>query len=265
MVLGKRTFTKYLNPIFVILTYVFLYLPIFILILFSFNDSSVSIEWTGFSFRWYYKLFDSPEIWSALRVSLIVAISSTLISLLLGTLFVISGRWIKIDVLASLFNTSVILPDIILAVSVLSIFAFLRIPLGYGSLIVGHTIIGLGFVIPIVKSRFHELDPELTEASLDLGAGYIQTFLRVILPLLTPSLVASGLLVFTLSLDDFLISFFCSSPTVQTLSVYVYSMIKTWVDPTINAVSTLLLLVSSILVLLMSYLKVADKVVSNEQ
>ncbi|KKP24511.1 MAG: Putrescine transport system permease protein potI [candidate division TM6 bacterium GW2011_GWF2_28_16] len=264
MVLGKRTFTKYLNPISVILTYVFLYLPIFILILFSFNDSSVSIEWTGFSFRWYYKLFDSPEIWAALGVSLIVAISSTLISLLLGTLFVISGRWIKIDFITSLFNTSVILPDIILAVSVLSIFAFLRIPLGYGSLIVGHTIIGLGFVIPIVKSRFHELDPELTEASLDLGAGYIQTFLRVIFPLLTPSLVASGLLVFTLSLDDFLISFFCSSPTVQTLSVYVYSMIKTWVDPTINAVSTLLLLVSSILVLLMSYLKVADKVVSNE-
>ena len=122
----------------------------------------------------------------------------------------------------------------------------------------------LGFVIPIVHSRFKELDPELTEASLDLGAGYAQTFLRVVLPLLTPSLVAAGLLAFTLSLDDFLIAFFCSSPTVQTLSVYVYSMIKTWIDPTINAVSTLLLLASSILILLLSYFKVIDRVISNE-
>jgi spermidine/putrescine transport system permease protein len=264
MVLGKRIFARYINPLFVILAYLFLYLPIFILILFSFNDSSVSIEWTGFSIKWYQKLFSSPEIWQALGVSLIVAISATLLSLILGTLFVISGRWLNIDILSNLFNSGIILPEIILAISVLSIFSYLKIPLGFSSLIVGHTIIGLGFVVPIVRSRFKELDPELTEASLDLGAGYIQTFLRVIFPLLTPAFVASGLLVFTLSLDDFLISFFCSSPTVQTLSVYVYSMIKTWVDPTINALSTLLLFVSSILVLLLSYFKVADKVVSNE-
>ena len=264
MVLGKRIFARYINPLFVILAYLFLYLPIFILILFSFNDSSVSIEWTGFSIKWYQKLFSSPEIWQALGVSLIVALSATFLSLILGTLFVISGRWLNIDILSNLFNSGIILPEIILAISVLSIFSYLKIPLGFSSLIVGHTIIGLGFVVPIVRSRFKELDPELTEASLDLGAGYIQTFLRVIFPLLTPAFVASGLLVFTLSLDDFLISFFCSSPTVQTLSVYVYSMIKTWVDPTINALSTLLLFISSILVLLLSYFKVVDKVVSNE-
>ncbi len=264
MVLGKRIFAKYLNSLLVLFTYVFLYLPILVLIIFSFNESAVSITWTGFSLKWYYKLFLSVEIWESLSVSLIVAFSSTFISLLFGTLLVISTRWINIGLLSNLFSASIILPDIILAVSVLSIFSFLHIPLGYGSLIVGHTVIGLGFVIPIVMARFKELDPELTEASLDLGAGYIYTFLRVVFPLLVPALVAAGLLVFTLSLDDFLISFFCSSPTVQTLSVYVYSMIKTWVDPTINAVSTLLLLISSILVLLLSYFKVADKVISNE-
>lgn len=264
MVLGKKNFISIWTPFFVGLTYVFLYLPIFILVIFSFNNSSVSIEWTGFSLKWYQNLFASPEIWDCLIVSLIVASASTFLSLFLGTFFVLSGRWLNISLLSSFFNVNVVLPDIIMAVSVLSVFAFFKIPLGYGSLIVGHTIIGLGFVIPIIHSRFVELDPELTEASLDLGAGYAQTFLRIVLPLLTPSLMAAGLLVFTLSLDDFLIAFFCSSPTVQTLSVYVYSMIKTWVDPTINAVSTLLLLASSILILLLSYFKVLDKVITHD-
>lgn len=264
MVLEKNRITRLLSPFFVAFSYLFLYLPIFILVVFSFNDSAISIEWTGFSLKWYKSLFASPEIWDALLTSLVVAFSATLLSVFLGTSFVLSGRWIKIEKLERLFNASIVLPDIILAVGILTVFALFRVPLGYGSLIVGHTVLGLGFVIPIVNSRFKELDPELTEASLDLGAGYSQTFVKVVLPLLTPSLVASSLLVFTLSLDDFLISFFCSSPTVQTLSVYVYSMIKTWVDPTINAVSTLLLLASSILVLLLSYFKVLNRVISNE-
>jgi spermidine/putrescine transport system permease protein len=264
MVLGKKSFYNYISPLFVALGYLFLYLPVFVLILFSFNSSSVSIEWTGFSLKWYRSLLSNTEIWDSLIVSMIVATVSTLLSLLLGTFFVISGRWLNIDAIKNVFNINIVLPDIILAVGVLSVFAFLKMPLGYGSLIVGHTVLNLGFVIPIVHSRFQELDPELTEASLDLGAGYIQTFVRVVFPLLTPSLVAAGLLAFTLSLDDFLIAFFCSSPTVQTLSVYVYSMIKTLVDPSINAISTLLLLFSSIFVLLLSYFKVIDKVISNE-
>lgn len=122
----------------------------------------------------------------------------------------------------------------------------------------------MGFVIPVVRARFIELDPILTEASLDLGATYMQTFRKVLLPLLMPSIVASSLLVFTLSLDDFMIAFFCSGPKIQTLSVYVYSMIKGGVDPTINAVSAIFLALSSLLILILSYLKVLDLVVSNE-
>ncbi len=264
MVQVNRSFFRFLSPLFVSLAYLFLYIPIVILVVFSFNDSSVSIKWTGFSLRWYIKLINSPEILDALKVSLIVAFSSTLISVSLGTLFVVSSKWWKSKFLNNLFYINIILPDIILGVGALSIFTFFHIPLGYGSLIVGHSIIGLGFVIPIVRARFIELDPVLTEASLDLGATYIQTFLKVIFPLLMPSLVAASLLVFTLSLDDFLIAFFCSSSTVQTLSVYVYSLIKTWVDPTINAVSTCLLLASSILVLLLCSFKVVDQVISND-
>lgn len=264
MVENKKFLTKLLSPLAVYFAYLFLYLPVLVLILFSFNDSAISIKWTGFSLKWYEKLLQSPEIWECLKVSLIVATTSTILSLLIGTSLVLASRWWKTKFLNNIFFINIIIPDIILAVGILSLFTFLHIPLGYPSLIVGHTIIGLGFTIPIVKARFIELDPELTEASLDLGAGYIQTFIRIILPLLKPSLIASALLVFTLSLDDFLIAFFCSSPTVQTLSVYVYSMIKTWIDPTINAISTLLLITSSILILVLSYFKVIDKVISND-
>ncbi|MCK4651170.1 ABC transporter permease [Candidatus Babeliales bacterium] len=264
MVQGRRYFSRFATLLFVIFAYIFLYVPMVVMVIFSFNDSSVSLSWKGFSLRWYINFFNSPQIIKALQTSLIVASASTIISVVIGTAFVLCTSWWKTSFLNNIFYLNVILPDIILAVGVLSIFTFLKVPLGYCSLIVGHSVIGLGFVVPIVRTRFEELDPELTEASLDLGAGYNQTFVRVIMPLLIPSLIASGLLVFTLSLDDFLIAFFCSSPNVQTLSIYVYSMIKTFVDPTINAVSTCLLVVSSILVLLLSAFKVIDKVIAHE-
>jgi spermidine/putrescine transport system permease protein len=264
MVKEEKLLAKFLTPLIVGLAYLFLYLPVLVLVIFSFNDSIISIKWAGFTLKWYEKLFDSPEIWNSLKVSLIVAFSATSLSILLGTMLVLSSRWWKNNLFNNLFYINIILPDLILAVGVLSLFAFFKIPQGYASLIVGHSLLGLGFTIPILKSRFSELDPELTEASLDLGAGYGQTFIRIILPLLKPAIIASFLLVFTISLDDFLISFFCSSPEVQTLSVYVYSMIKTLVDPTINAISTILLLTSSILIVLLSYFKVIDQVFSNE-
>jgi spermidine/putrescine transport system permease protein len=158
----------------------------------------------------------------------------------------------------------VILPDIMIAVCVLSAFAFFGVPVGYVSLISGHTVIGVGFVIPIISSRLSEIDPVLTEASLDLGATYFQTFRKIWLPWLMPAIIASGLLVFAISMDDFLIAFFCSSPTVQTLSVYIYSMIKTGVDPTINAISTLMLAITSFLVLLLFRLNILDRVIHSE-
>jgi spermidine/putrescine transport system permease protein len=238
--------------------------------MFSFNNSRYSVAWEGFSLRWYARLFSSPEILDALKVSLIVAISSTILSVLIATCFVIAGRWWRAKVGGhswlsyALFYPNVVLPDIALAIGILSIFAFLKVPLGYGSLIAGHTLIGLGFVVPIVKTRFVELDPLLTEASLDLGATRFQTFGRVLIPLLSPSLFASALIVFTLSLDDFLIAFFCSSPKVQTLSIYVYSQMRETVDPSINAISVILLAFSSVVVLVLCSMKLVDRVIHNE-
>lgn len=264
MVKNKIRISSWLQPLFVSTVYIFLYLPIIIMVLFSFNEAKNPMQWGNFSFKWYRQMMANPEMVDALTTSLIVACCATFFSLLIGTCFVLAHKWWKTKAFFNLFYTNILLPDIVLAIGVLSIFTFAHIPLGYGSLIIGHTLIGLGFVIPIIRARFVELDPFLTEASLDLGASYLQTFKRILIPLLMPSIVASGLLVFTLSLDDFLIAFFCSGPRVQTLSVYVYSMVKAGVDPTINAISAVLLALSSILVLLLLSLNVIDQVISKD-
>ena len=264
MVDNKKFFLKFLHPVYVSLIYLFLYLPIIILVIFSFNEATVSIKWEGFSLRWYRELVKTPEIIAALQTSLIVAFISTFLSVLLGTCFVVASKWWKRTWAFYLFYPNIFLPEIVLSIGILSVFTFFQIPVGYGSLIAGHTLLGLGYVIPIVRARFVELDPILTESSLDLGATYIVTFRKIIIPLLKPSLLAAGLLTFTLSMDDFLISFFCSGPNVQTLSVYVYSMIRTGVDPTINALSCCFLAISSLLVLLICSFKVVDQVLTYE-
>jgi len=265
MVESKRFFFKFIHPLFVCFAYLFLYMPILILAIFSFNDSVIPGKWVGFSLRWYQELFKNPDVLAAFKTSIIVAACSTGLSVILGTCFVIAHTWSsRINSLTNLFYANIILPEIILGIGILSIFTLCNIPIGYPSLITGHTLLGLGFVVPIVNARYQELDPILTEVSLDLGANYLQTFRKVLLPLLMPSLIASSLLVFTLSLDDFLISFFCSGPTVQTLAVYVYSTARSGINPTINAISAILLAVSSLVVLLLCFLKVIDQVISHD-
>jgi spermidine/putrescine transport system permease protein len=264
MVEKKSIILRILHPLLVYALYLFLYVPVFIIAMFSFNKSQFSASWEGFSLRWYAKLFHSPEILNALYVSLVVALCSTVLSVLIGTSLIIAAKKWRSWVTHIIFYPNLVIPDIALAIGILSIFAFFRIPLGYGSLIAGHTLIGLGFVVPIVRARFIELDPFLTEASLDLGASNFQTFRKILIPLLKPSLFASALIVFTLSLDDFLIAFFCSSPKIQTLSIYVYSQMKEGVDPSINALSVLLLAISSVVVLVLCSVRVVDQVLRYE-
>lgn len=264
MVEHKRRFISLLHPLFVMAAYLFIYLPIFVMVFFSFNESELAAKWTGFSLKWYQALFSSPELIDALKTSMIVAISSTGLSVFLGASLVIASRWWKPFYLFPIFYTNVVIPDIVIGIGLLSLFTFLAIPVGYTSLIVGHTLIGLGFVIPILRARFSELDPKLIEASLDLGATYSQTLTRVVVPLMMPAIVASALIVFTLSLDDFLISFFCSGPTAQTLSLYVYAQVRSVVDPTVNALSACLLLLSSLIALIMSFFDLLDEVFSHE-
>lgn len=240
----------------VIASYLFLYIPIAVLIVFSFNSSPFPDHWISFTLKWYKELFNSTEIWIVFKNSLIVAFTSVFLSLIMGVTFIFYSARTKINRLLPVFYANLMMPEIVLAVGLLSFFTFFSIPLGLTTLIAGHTLIGLGYTIPILYSRFVELDYSIIEASLDLGATQHQTFYHIVLPMLRPALIAAGLLVFIISFDDFLISFFCSGTSSQTLSLYIFAMIRTGVTPTINALSTLLLLVSSLFVLIFSSLRI---------
>lgn len=236
--------------IFVTAVYIFLYTPIAVLVLYSFNQGGFPEVWQGFSVHWYHDLFKSVEIWRAFHNSVIVASVSSFLSVSMSVMLVHGMRHYNRDV-ASLFYSNALIPDIVLAVGMLSLFSYLMIPLGLMTLIAGHTLLGLGFAMPIIKGRYDELDKGLIEASLDLGASMRYTFFHVIIPFLYPAMLVAFLLAIIISFDDFLISFFCSGSSVQTLSLYIFSMIRSGISPIVNALSTLLLLSSCLILFVM--------------
>ncbi|HZW61978.1 MAG TPA: ABC transporter permease [Candidatus Babeliales bacterium] len=253
---GRSSMSYYCFTFFIALMYLFLYVPIIVLVLFSFNDSTFPYIWKGFTLRWYSELWHSHEVWNAISNSLIVAFSSVVLSITMGILAVLYGSRNRLAQLLVLFYGTLAIPEIVVAVGLLSFFSFFSIPFGLTTLIAAHTLLGLGYVVPLIYGRYRELDYALTEASMDLGATRAQTFYRIIIPLLAPALLASALLVFVISLDDFIISFFCSGASTQTLPMYIFSMIRSGTTPVVNALSTGLLVVSSFLVLLFSSLNI---------
>ena len=246
---------------FVILTYLFLYVPILVLIAFSFNSKAFPAPWNHFTLHWYKELFKASELWTAFFNSLTIALSSTFISLSMGALLIFfraSGG--RISKFLSLFYGNLIIPETVLAVGLLGYFTMLGVPLGMPTLIAAHTVLGLGFVIPVLYSRYLSLDPRLTEASLDLGASPLQTFFKITLPLLRPSMIATGLLIFIISFDDFILAYFCAGAKMQTLSLYLLATIRSGLSPIVNALSAILLLFSSGLVLLFFSPKIRTRI-----
>ncbi len=256
----KNPLVRIALPLWVSATYLFLYIPIIVLIVFSFNSIAFPYQWESFSLKWYHELFYAADLWKAARNSVIVGFSTVALSLFIGLFFVMWNASRKNDYLLSFFYPNLIIPEIILAVGLLSFFIFFNVPLSLGTLIVGHTLLGLGYAIPIIHESFTSIDTRLVEASTDLGATPTQTFVKVVLPILKPSLIAAGLLVFILSLDDFLIAFFCAGSDSQTLSLYIFAMIRTGVSPEVNALATLMIAVSSFLVFLFCSLRVEEQV-----
>jgi len=245
----------------VALSYAFLYLPVLILVLFSFNAKRFPAPWDHCTLKWYQELFNTREIWASLGTSLCVAILSTFLSLAMGVLLIFfKATGGRIQRIIPLFYGNLIIPETMLALSLVSYFSLFKIELGMTTLVVAHTVLGLGFVIPILYTRYLHLDPKLSEASQVLGATHRQTFLRVILPLLRPALIATGLLTFVLSFDDFIISYFCAGNAVTTFSVYLLSTFRLGISPTINALSTFLLLFSGLLVLIFFSPKIWRKI-----
>ena len=234
-----------------ITTFLFLYIPIVVLFAFSFNDKAFPAAWDQFTMKWYKELFNSKELIESLINSFIVAISSTAISLTMGIMLIFfrsSGG--KVSRFLPMFYGNLIIPETVLAVSLLTFFTIVGVPLGLPTVVASHAVIGLGFVIPIVYTRYLELDPKLKEASLILGASPIKTFMKITLPLLRPSLISTGLLIFIISFDDFIITYFCSGTSFQTLSLYLFTTIRTGISPVVNALSAFLLVLSGILALI---------------
>ena len=236
-----------------LLFYFFLYAPILILIIFSFNDSRYVTEWAGFSLRWYARLFQDRAMGMALRNSLIVSISSTLISTIIGTMIAVALERYrfrgKLSLDAMLF-LPIIIPDIAMAIMLLAFFALVGFRLGLVTIIISHVAFNISFVAVVVRARMADLDPTLEEAANDLYANEWQAFWRVTFPLLVPGILGGALTAFTLSLDDYVITFFTSGPASTTLPLRIYAMVKVGVTPEVNAISSMLLLASLTLVVI---------------
>jgi len=233
--------------------FAFLYIPIILLVVFSFNSSKLNIRWEGFTFKWYGELLQNKTILIAFQNSLIVASVTTVLATLLGTI----GAWMLYRyrfpfqrALGLLIFIPMVIPEVLMGVSLLAEFVhLLKIPLGYTTLIIAHTTFCFPFVLVGVQARLHGLDPFLEEAALDLGATPAKAFWLVIVPYLMPAIVAGALMSFTLSLDEYIVSVFTSSAQSQTLPLKVYGMAKVGLNPQLNAISAIFIIATIFLVL----------------
>ena len=239
-----------LKDLFIWLVFVFLYFPILILVIYSFNESKMNIIFSGFTFKWYFELFNNVNLINAFINTMIIAITSTIISTIIGTISAVGLHKYNFpfkSLINNLIYIPIVIPEIVLGISLLSIYTLAHLDLGMFTLILSHIAFSIPFVITSVRSTLSSLTPQYEEASYDLGAGKFKTFWYVTLPLIMPGVVSGATLAFTLSLDDVVISYFTAGPSSNTLPLKIYSMIKTGITPDVNALTSLMLLATIII------------------
>lgn len=232
--------------------FAFLYLPIALLVVYSFNDSKLNLYWAGFTTKWYGLLFGNEVLLRAFQNSLIVATTTTALSVVIGT----SAAWLLYryrfpaqQTLGLLIFIPMVMPEVLMGVSLLVLFVSLGIPLGYTTLIIAHTTFCFPFVLVGVQARLQGIDPSLEEAAMDLGATPLKAFWLVIIPYLLPAIVAGALMSFTLSFDEYIVTIFTSGADSQTLPLKVYGMVRVGLNPQLNALSTLFIAATAVLVI----------------
>lgn len=233
--------------------FAFLYIPILLLVIFSFNSSKLNIRWEGFSLKWYGALLENEPLLHAFKASMIVASCTTVLATLLGTI----GAWMLYRyrfpfqrTIGLMIFVPMVIPEVLMGVSLLTEFVhLLKMPLGYPTLIIAHTTFCFPFVLVGIQARLQGLDPSLEEAALDLGATPVQAFWKVIVPYLMPAIVSGALMSFTLSLDEYIVSVFTAGPQSQTLPLKVYGMAKVGLNPQLNALSSIFIIATIVLVL----------------
>jgi len=259
---------KTLSKIYTFLVFLFLYAPIFVLIVFSFNNSTTMSRsvWSGFSFKWYAQLIQDGMLLNALRNTLIIAVVAAIVSTVLGTAAAIGingmNKWMKRMVM-NVTNLPMVNPDIVTGVSLMLLFVFVaksmgNISLGMFSLILAHITFCLPYVILSVMPKLRQMDSHLYEAAQDLGCSPVLAFFKVVLPEILPGVVTGMIMAFTLSIDDFVISYFTSG-TTQTLPIFIYSMTRKRISPEINALSTLLFGTIMVLLIIVNFRQSKDK------
>lgn len=232
-----------LKKIYLWLVFLFLYAPILVLILFSFNASKSRGKWEGFSLKWYAELFHDEQIMTALANTVMIAVGSALIAAVVGTIAAIgiyNMRGWKKNLVINVTYLPILNPDIVTGISMMLMFIAIQLPRGLGSMLIAHITFGLPYVIISVLPKLGQLDPQIFDAALDLGASPREAYTKVILPQILPGIFTGYLLAFTMSVDDFVVSFFVTGNGVSNLAISIYSMARRGINPKINAVLTLL-------------------------
>ncbi|MCL2924167.1 MAG: ABC transporter permease [Trichodesmium sp. MAG_R04] len=248
--------------IFTVLMFLFMYLPIFVLTFYSFNKSKYSAGWEGFTLQWYVKLFQDTRILTALQNSLTVAFLAVAVSAVIGTLMAVGLAKYKFrgrSLYLGISYLPLIIPDIAIAVATLVFLAALAIRLSLWTIIAAHIVFCLAYVGLVVSTRLANLDPNLEEAALDLGATHVEAFIKILLPQLLPGIMSGCLLAFVLSMDDFLIASFTSGSGATTLPMEIFSRIRTGVKPDINALSVILMIASGGIAIVGEFLRNRSK------
>lgn len=249
-----KTVKKLVTNVYFWLTMLFFYAPIIYVVIFSFNESKSLTRFTGFSLQWYKKMFESRSIREAIYYTLIIAIIATVVSTIVGTLTAIglskSNKVLRAIVL-QINDIPMMNPDIVTAIGFMLLFTSLNIEKGFGTILLAHISFCIPYVILSVMPRLRQLDDNLAEAALDLGATPLQALTKVIIPQLKGSIVSGALIAFTMSFDDFVISFFTSGPKVSNIAIYVYSSIKR-INPTINALSTIIVVIVTLVLIIVN-------------
>ena len=247
------TSMKRLLQINICLVFLFLYIPILVVVMFSFNSGDQIAVWEGFSLNWYAKMFKNRDVWHACKNSLIIAGVATFISTIIGTTAALAIEKYRFRIRTAMTRVlylPLIIPDIVLAIALLTFYVQVKFPRGLTSVILAHVVFNIAYVTIVVRVRLEGYDDTIEEAALDLGANRWQTFWRITFPLIAPGIIGGALLAFTLSIDDFVITFFTAGVGSTTLSVYIYSSLKYGITPELNAISTMLLVNSIVFILL---------------
>jgi putrescine transport system permease protein len=249
---------SWFNVTAIVFGFAFLYIPILILVIYSFNDSKLVTVWGGFSMKWYKGLLDNEQLmdaaWTTLRVAFISATMATVLGTMAALVLVRMGRFRGRTLFSGMIFAPLVMPEVITGLSLLLLFVAINFDRGFWTIVLAHATFTMCFAAVVVQARLSDFDQRVEEAAMDLGASPVATFFQVTLPIIAPSVISAWLLAFTLSLDDLVIASFTTGPSATTLPMKIYSQVRLGVTPEINAVSTIMIAFVTVGVLIASYM-----------